>query len=90
MTQEYFLLNIYYNVKIRLLILFYFSGDNNLYDSLFPLAPIDTAEATPNKYPRKEEKGYDAVKTMVWSVISLHIGDNCLENILNILITVRM
>ena len=45
---------------------------------MIPLAAIDTAETTPNKYPRKEEKGYDAVKTMVWTVISLHITDNCL------------
>ena len=72
------LLNIRYNGKVWLLILVYFSGDNP-YDSMFSLAPIDTAEATPNKYPRKEEKGYDAVKAMVWTVISHCISDNTLR-----------
>ena len=57
---------------------------------MFPLTAIDTAETTPNKYPGKEEKGYDAVKTMVWTVISLHITDHCLrKKILNILITIE-
>ena len=46
---------------------------------MFPLAAIDTADATPNKYPGKEEKGYDAMKTMVWTVISLYICDNTLR-----------